>query len=98
MILKNIFAKKCGEKIEDFDSNYCFLGSKKLHNIGLRKTLLRFFKTASNLVTKMPSIFLEKKSQCYHFRPHFRVFNRVARFFLVHDTKTGNDVPSEHKI
>jgi hypothetical protein len=22
----------------------------------------------------------------------------VARFFLVHDTKTGNNVPNEHKI
>jgi hypothetical protein len=24
--------------------------------------------------------------------------SRVARFFLVHDTKTGKDVPNGHKI
>jgi hypothetical protein len=24
--------------------------------------------------------------------------NRVARFFLVHDTKTGENAPNEHKM
>jgi hypothetical protein len=26
------------------------------------------------------------------------VEHRVARFFLVHDTKTGKNVPNEHKM
>jgi hypothetical protein len=31
-------------------------------------------------------------------KPDFQEYTRVARFFMVHETKTGKNVTNEHKM
>jgi hypothetical protein len=33
-----------------------------------------------------------------HYKHFFRPRGRVARFLLIHDTRTGKNVPNEHKM
>jgi hypothetical protein len=43
-------------------------------------------------------ILVETEAQNRHFMAIIYMQNRVASFFLVHDTKTGKNVPNEHTM
>jgi hypothetical protein len=46
----------------------------------------------------VPRVVTEKLKTAKKMELEIAVQCRVARFFLVHDTKTGKNVPTEHKM
>jgi hypothetical protein len=47
---------------------------------------------------KLASFFYPGGENCFSNLCQFVLASKVARFFLVHDTKTGKNVPNEHKM